>query len=122
MSLRSKGRKHSDETKKKMSEIAKFRHKDSIIKAGAIATAKNRKTFSEKPWLNPNADLTVWAKADQVYQIYLKNPEVGIRTLGSILQIPFSKFQRILKRIISGWIPNKCPFWIKTFIFNKESK
>lgn len=121
-SAKSKGKKHTQESKIKMSNIAKSRSRDKVLEFSKQGAKRNKDVFSNMPWLNPNADMAIWGMSDQVYKIYLENPNVGIRTLGSALNIKFSKFQCVLKKIKSGWVPNKCPFWIETFIFNKESK
>lgn len=120
-SLMFSGKKHTEESRKKMREIAKARSDDQLRAAIKISAEKRKKLFSNQPWLNPNADNCVWAMADQAYKIYLENPEIGIRALGSILNMKFSKFQCVLKKIKSGWVPTKCPFWIETFTINKES-
>lgn len=103
-----------------MREIAKSRPKDSVLAASKVAAENRKSLFSKQPWLNPNADKGIWGMSDQIYKMYLENSAIGTRALGSVLNIKFSKLRCVLNKIRSGWVPNECPFWTKTFILKEE--
>jgi len=110
MSKSSSGRKHKEETKELLSLLAIARG----IPTVAIEAARI-KNASLHPWQKPNASVEVWKIADLVYGTVLENPAYGIRTLGRLFGIDYSKFQVILRNIRSGWNPSSDPLWLATF-------
>ncbi len=136
------GARHSEESRKKMSDSCKGRkltaeHKEIISKAHkgrkypkefaeacrqrAIAQGGFSKQDREKacetnrnlpPWRNPHACAEVWLLAEDVYIAFQDNNRVGVRTLGKMFNMSYGKFLVILKKIRAGWIPLEDPLWL----------
>lgn len=103
-----KGRKYSPEFAEQCRQRAIVQggfSKESIQKAAAT----NRGIL---PWNRNNSDTNVWLIADQIYDEVLKQPTIGIRTLGKCFGLSFSKFQVVLKKIKGGWIPTNDQSWL----------
>jgi group I intron endonuclease len=121
------GKKLSEETKRKLSiSSRKLRHSEET-KALLSKIAKSRKIPAHvmdslfesrrnmRPWQNPNSNKTVWASADKFYELYMENPNELLHKIAE--QLGFSRSQvSVMHRMVkSGWIPTEDAQWLLNF-------
>jgi len=98
--------KHSEETLKLMSNLAKKR--DNSINISKASEA-NRLI---KPWNKPNASIEVWKIADKVFNRITQDNTIGSRKLAKEFDTTYSKLAVIYKNIKAGWNPLEDEDWL----------
>lgn len=84
---------HTEETKKRMSEISKVR--------------------MSLPWNVPSCNKDVWVIADAIYEYYVENPTFKAFKLARKFNLAGSQTGALLKKFQSGWVPVNDPSWVK---------
>lgn len=103
------GAKHTEETKKKMQDVAMAQGR----KPSKLALDNSAKTNSAmKAWLCKFSNKNVWKMADQVFKIMEENPKFGYRRISTILNTTPDQLSTMYKKIKSGWDPNEDKDWL----------
>lgn len=98
----------SESTRKLLSELGKGREFSDVSREKMSLKAKARK--KRDSWNVPRADKQIWIKADEIYKVYLLEPN---KTKASrILSCEFCKLISIFDKFKSGWIPLEDPSWV----------
>ena len=130
--LANKGRTMSEENKLKMSlrnqgrKMSEF-NKSQISKAnkGVPKTAEHREKLSAHhktipPWEHGSANKQNWLSAIDVYNTHKQNPELGVRNLGRVLNMPEGQLANMLRRFRQNWIPSEDESFMKWLSEQKE--
>lgn len=131
------GRKHSEESKKKISEASK-RTKYTPAKLAAYQRAKGIKRPDHvglaiklskallKPWERSRSNKDIWVRADEIFKAHLDNPEFGHINLEKFLGLKKKSLQNIYDKITKQhWNPlqdQEWSEWSKNFKLNKLNK
>ena len=75
------------------------------------SNGKKQMTF-ELPWQHPYSNKHAWFKADVLYDMWLKNPKIGRRSAGKILEISPESLLKVLSKIKDGWNPFDDRDWV----------
>lgn len=100
-------RKNSEETKAKMSLSAKGRMPSQKTLDGWQNFSKGQDS-----WEKSNADKTFWKRAQEFYEFWSISEKVGLKFLENKFGLVSSKFQVIVKKFKSDWIPENDPKWV----------
>lgn len=108
-----KGRKHSEESLRKMSKDGTLKSERPQKQKGWTKTDAQKKLVSENnkdrfrlPWNVPRCNHTVWSKAMEMFEYHLENPSHKTTALGKAFGLAQSAVGTILKKFQSGWNPN----------------
>lgn len=117
LSIASKGRTHTEETRKRMSDLAKLRptNPDTMH---ALQSARKRLIF---PWQQGFVCMDVWANAERIFDNMSTYPDYGIHRLSKIVGFTPSQLQVVHRNIKNGWNPYTCQEWQTTFKTNKDT-
>lgn len=74
--------------------------------------AKMKAAVAGRPWLNPRANLNIWANADKMYAVYCFGATTLSR-LAKVLEMPESNLSKMFKKFKAGWIPIHDIQWLK---------
>lgn len=115
-----KGTKHSDETKRKLSELKRGKKPSEATREALKAYFK-----SLKPYESVKADKDFWTRADEFYIYWKQENCCGKRAMEKHFKIRCSKFSVILKQFKQHWNPlqdQEWSEWSKNFKLNKLNK
>lgn len=102
------GRKRSEETKRKISEALTGRQVSATTRQNIKDSLPDR-----HKWESPQADKSVWAKADYLFNVWLLNGKCGRKKLSQITEFTFYQLTVIQKNFREGWNPLEDPEWHK---------
>lgn len=74
--------------------------------------AKMKAAVAGRPWLNPRANLNIWANADKMCALYYFGANT-LPKLAKILEMPESNLSNIFKKFKAGWVPIHDVQWLK---------
>jgi hypothetical protein len=101
------GRKHSDYTRKKMSDSShRIRKPHSEEFKNRIRIANSGK----KPWQNCKARKHIWLKAAEIAVLVRQNPKWSYKRLDKIFN---GSTGRVIDMARAGWWPEKDPAWVE---------
>ena len=112
MSASRLGRKHSDESLRKMSKDGLLKSERPTKRAGWKMNECQKKEFSDLqrlkfrlPWNVPRCNHTVWSKAGAMFDYHLENPTHKATALGNHFGLVQSSVTTMLNKFKSGWNP-----------------
>lgn len=144
-----KGFKHSEETKKRLSEMQKGKKLSEDHKKKLAAVSKGRRhsehtkqllrekaklrtipqhvldalfegARGRRPWQNPNSNSLVWESAVKFYTLFRENEDEFLHVIASKLGFKRSQFLVMHRLVKQGWNPLEDAQWLETF--NKGNK
>lgn len=87
-----KGMQHSDEARKAMSE--------------------SKKLLLSAPWINPAANLNVWAAAKEIYQVSRDINSFSPSKVGKYFLLSPNQASTLCKKLQIGWNPSEDPLYL----------
>jgi hypothetical protein len=109
-----RGMKHSDETKSRMSAIRQGKKLSPDTVSKMVSTRKASTSGRFKDWDNGRANVAVWRVAESLYETYLTIPACGHRRLAKAYgSFTFRQLTAITDKFKSGWIPSKDSDYMK---------